>query len=236
MTEQKPNMPPEEREPSPEELAVIKAGKEDVEQRKMAIGQPIPLMTDVMWLLTDEGREVFARALGRDSFNRPLQVRSETVTVLVPREFTWNATHHHRFLLRQGVRDVPASLLDVKWIRDNGVQVWQRPETPQAQPIMGSMTLGPTVTVGTVQKPSGPFLAQAFSESGLSVDDWNSLSDEERGTRAIDCATKAGAAQAVSDGTAVPGAGAGTVQRQSQDRMQQEKPPQAKIAPGPPRK
>lgn len=231
MTEQKPNTPAEERQPSPEELAVIKAGKEDVERRKMAIGQPIPLMTDVNWLLTDEGREVFAHALGRDSFNRPREMRPETVTVLIPKEFTWNATHHHRFVFRPGVREVPASLLDVKWIRDNGVQVWQRPETPQAQPIMGSMSLGPTVAVGGVDKPSGPFLAQAFSESGLSVDDWNSLDDAERGTRALDCATKAGAAQAAAHaeqgGPGTPGAGATTITKQ---------PASAKIAPGPPKK
>lgn len=229
MTEQKPNTPSEEREPSPEELAIIKAGKEDVERRKMAIGQPIPLMTDVNWLLTDEGREVFAHALGRDSFNRPREMRTERVTVLIPKDFWWNATHHHRFLLRQGVRDVPASLLDVKWIRDNGVVVWKRPDAPQVQPIMGSSTLGPTVKVGAVDKPSGPFLSQAFAESGLSVDEWNALDDAERGTRAIDCATKAGAAQAAAhtEGTGVPGAGSGTVTKQ---------PAPAKIAPGPPKK
>lgn len=242
MPDQNTNQPAD-REQTPEEIATLKAGKEDVERRKLLVGQPLPLMNDPMWLLSEEGLPVLAHGLGKDFRGNPIEPRSETVTVLVPKDFTWSATGHHRFLFRQGVREVPASLLDIKWIRDNGVQVWNRPDVPQVQTILGSSSLGSTVKVGALDKPSGPFLTQAYQESGLNADQWNSLSDEERGTRAIDCAGRAGAAQAAqhTEGMGVPGAGAATIQPQPQDRMQQAKPPgqQAppnKIAPGPPRK
>lgn len=238
MTEQKPNTAPEEREQSPEEIAILRAGKEDVERRKMAVGQPIPMMTDPNWLLTEEGGPVLAHALGRGVNGQPIPAKDGTVTVLIPRDFTYNATHHHRFMFRAGVREVPASLLDIKYIRDSGVVVYQRP-APQVQPIMGINAH--TLKVGPRDMPSGPFVAQAFSESGMSVEEWNALGEPERATRATECATKAEAA-ANASGANVPGAGAGTVQAQPGNgntgvapRVPQQPQPN-KIAPGPSKK
>lgn len=237
MTETSPNIPAEERKPSPEEIAILEEGKRQVERAKMAIGQPIPLMTDPNWLLTEEGGPVLAHALGRGVNNQPIAPKEGTVTVLIPHDFTYNATHHHRFMFRAGVREVPASLLDVKYIRDHGVVVYQRP-APQVQPIMGINA--PTLRVGPRDMPSGPFVAQAYSESGMSVEEWNALGEPERMAKATECATRAEAA-ANASGANVPGAGAGTVQAQPQDRMQQARPPGQqpqpnKIAPGPPKK
>lgn len=236
MTEQKPNTPAEEREPTPEEIAILEEGKRQVERAKMAIGQPIPLMTDPMWLLSDEGRGVLQHALGRGVNNQPVPIREGSATVHIPHDFSYNATHHHRFLFREGVREMPLALLDIRYIRDHGVKIWNRPPV-QTQTILGSSTLGPTVRVGSADRPAGPFITQAFQESGMSVEDWNSLSDEERGTRAIDCASKASAAQEAAraeSGGAVPGGGVATVQPQPKPRDQQ--PPPNKIAPGPPKK
>lgn len=189
--EQKP------REITKEEQAVIDEGKAQLERAKMAIGQPLPAMHDPMWLLSDEGAEVLKHALGRNARGEWVQPKTGTVTVTVPKEFVFHATNHHRFVIRPGVRDVPASLLDIPYIVSKGVRVWDRPK-PQVQTILGSTTLGPTVKYLGHDAPSGNFVTAAFETSKLSVEQWNALSDEERGTRTLDEVSRAEAAQAAS--------------------------------------
>lgn len=187
--EQKP------REITKDEQAVIDEGKAQLERAKMAIGQPLPAMHDPMWLLSDEGADVLKHALGKDAQGRVIQPKTGTITVTVPREFVYHATNFHRFVIRPGVRDVPASFMDIPYIVSKGVRVWDRPR-PQVQTILGSSTLGPTVNYLGHDVPSGNFVTAAFENSKLSVEDWNKLSDEERGTRAIDEMSRAEAAQA----------------------------------------
>jgi hypothetical protein len=185
------------REITKEEQAVLDEGKAQLERAKMAIGQPLPAMHDPLWLLSEEGAPVLAHALGRNAKNEPVQPKTGTVTVTIPREFVFHATNFHRFVLRAGVRDIPESLLDVPYVVSKGVRVWERPK-PQVQAILGSTTLGPTVKYLGHDTPSGNFITSAFETSKLSVEQWNALSDEERGTRAIDEVSRAEAAQAAS--------------------------------------
>ncbi len=186
--EQKP------REITKEEQAILDEGKAQLERAKMAIGQPLPAMHDPLWLLSDEGLPVLKHALGRDAKGEWVQPKPGTATVTIPREFVFHATNHHRFVLRAGVREVPESLLDIPYIASKGVRVWERPK-PQVQTILGSNTLGPTVKYQGHDVPSGNFITAAFEASKLSVEEWNALSDEERGTRALDELTRAEAAQ-----------------------------------------
>jgi hypothetical protein len=191
--EQKP------REITKEEQAVLDEGKAQLERAKMAIGQPLPAMHDPLWLLSEEGAPVLAHALGRNAKNQSIQPKTGTVTVKIPKEFVYHATNFHRFVMKEGVREIPESLLDVPYIVSKGVMVWDRPK-PQVQvvTILGSTTLGPTVKYLGHDVPSENFITAAFEASKLSVDQWNLLSDEERGTRAIDEVSRAEAAQAVS--------------------------------------
>src|ERR1017187_8551035 len=100
MTDQNP------REITKEEKAVIDEGKAQLERSKMAIGQPLPAMHDPLWLASEEGAPVLAHALGRNALGQPIQPKTGTVTVTIPREFVFHATNFHRFILRAGVRDI----------------------------------------------------------------------------------------------------------------------------------
>lgn len=180
-----------ERKPSAEELVVIAEGKAQVERAKMAIGQPLPAMHDPLWLLEPDGAAVLQRAVGAGPDGQMRTPHEGTVTVTVPREFVFHATHHHRFRFLPGVHDIPAALMDIPYVVAQGVKVWDRPR-PTVETIVG--VSGLPERVGSGSWPVGNFVTAAYEASKLSVADWNALANDEKKARVMDEVSRAEAA------------------------------------------
>jgi hypothetical protein len=165
-----------------EEQAAVDRAQKALEANKAMIGQTLP-QYEPMWLLTPPGRKVLERGLGRDPVTGELhQVTDATVTAVIPRTFSVYLDHHHRIELVQGIREIPAVLMLLGPVLNNGVKPYESTTPPPPKPVMllGSSSLGDPVRVGDRMMPLGPWVVQAQAESGMSPEDWNALPDVER--------------------------------------------------------
>jgi hypothetical protein len=168
-----------------EEQAAMDAAKRDLEASKARIGQT-PEMYDPLWLLTKAGQEVLKAGLGRDPVTRePYPVTTEKATVIIPRPIKLMLTHHHVFDLQPGVREIPACLLALATLRNNGVKKYEGSPSPVApQPILlGTGLLRDPVKIGDHEFPLGSWVIAAYQASGMSPEKWNALRDDERAAR-----------------------------------------------------
>src|ERR1700678_124292 len=148
---------------NPEEQAAVARAKADLEAAKARVGQPLPSMLAPLWLLEPEGQKVMNASLGRDpKTGEPRAVNAERATVVIPQSFVLTLTHHHKFEFLQGVREVPACLLDHPWVAGHGVRAYAGPAPQRPEVVLGSQTMSDPVKVGDRMMPAGPFVTAAF--------------------------------------------------------------------------
>ncbi len=116
-----------------------------------------------------EGNRELLRMIGQrpDSPVGPMSVRQNgeaLVLVTVPRQFFYRPNHHKMVVFTPGVQEIPQSLADAKWVRDNGVQrvdladaaineAMARAPAPQPAYALGEPSIG-TGPVPMNRKPS----------------------------------------------------------------------------------
>jgi hypothetical protein len=165
---------------NPEEQAAVDQAKRDLELIKSRVGQT-PMLLDPLWLLTEEGKKVLAVGLGRDHRGEPREFSDERVTVVIPKPFTFTLTHHHKFDIQQGIREIPRVLAEHPWFVNNGVTTYRAGAAPPAPAVLlGSQTMSDPVNVGGRMMPLGPFVVAAHTTSKLTVEEWNVKTDAER--------------------------------------------------------
>ena len=187
---------------NPDEQAAVDQARRDLEAAKANVGKE-PVMLDPLWLLTDEGKKVLSIGLGRDINGDVREFTDERATVVVPKSFVFTLTHHHKFNIDQGIREIPAVLVDHPWFVGHGVTVYRAGAAPPVPAVVvGSSTMSDPVRVGDRMMPLGPFVVAAHTESKLTVKDWNAKTDVERDAliqKEIDKVAAAGRADAPKD-------------------------------------
>lgn len=143
-----------------EQKAVVEAQKITSDFVKR-IGQPGAMDVPVDQLVADNGARVL-------------------ITVLRPFVLTLN--DHRRVKFSAGINDVPMKSLgqvvaEHDYVKANGGKIYTAPRSVVA---LGSKTLQDPVEIGKDRFPLAQFIAAAHASTGLSIEAWNGLPEEER--------------------------------------------------------
>lgn len=153
-----------------EEQAAVDRAQKDNQAMQAKLYRPgDPPLSPMRILGTEEGRKLIPEGASRD-----------VVTIMVPKAFNLNLTHHHRYEFPVGVMECPKFLLDHWYVRGNGVTEHAPAKSSPPSIALGASTIGDPVKIGNKDEPLGPIIVAALAASGLSTDKWNALPDEER--------------------------------------------------------